>query len=70
MFADVPFAIVAGPGIENAVMLSDVEAAVTSQAGVWNSGFAVCQKQGCREGGQAPPRHVGSRMSVANVSNS
>jgi hypothetical protein len=53
----------AGLGIRNAVMLSDVDAAVTSQAGVLDFGFAVCQKQGCRAG---RPASFASRRKPGN----
>jgi hypothetical protein len=59
VFADVPFVIgLAGPGIKNAAMLSDVDAAVTSQAGVLDLPFWICRlsKAGL-------PGHVGMASS-------
>jgi hypothetical protein len=61
-----PFAIWPGrPGIRNVVMLSDVDAAVTSQAGVLDFGFAVCQKQGCGAG--RPSAHQGGSQGTDEI---
>jgi hypothetical protein len=65
LFADVPFAILAGPGIRNPVMLSDVDAAVTSQAGVLEQAgildLPFVKSGAAGAGWQDSLRHGGSR---------